>query len=80
MAEEVSSVEPSVALEDFYQDLIWELGEFGRRRGATALGAAVVVKRVAKRHGIEVAERLPLPRLTRGEREGGLEADWRDQQ
>ena len=63
-------------IEQFYRDLLHELGEFGRRPSATALGAAVVVKRVAKAHGIEIADRLPLPRLNRAEREEGLEADW----
>jgi hypothetical protein len=57
------------ALERFYLDVLWELGEFIRRPKATAVGAAVVVKRVAKAHGIKVADRFPLPRLTREERE-----------
>lgn len=61
---------PSAELEAFYRDLLWELGEFARRKSATAVGASIVVKRVALAHGIEVAERLPLPRLTRKEFEG----------
>jgi hypothetical protein len=55
------------ALNRFYQDLLYELGEFARRRSATAVGAAVIVKRVALSHGIDAAVRLPLPRLTREE-------------
>lgn len=57
------------AVENYYRDLIHELGEHARRPGATAVGAAVVAKRVARLHGLAVAERLPLPRLTRVERE-----------
>jgi hypothetical protein len=57
------------AVESFYKDLIHELGEHARRPGATAIGAAAVAKRVARAHGLAVAERLPLPRLTRAERE-----------
>ena len=68
------------ALDRFYRDLLHELGLFGMRPTATALGAAVVAKRVAKQHGISAADRLPLPRLSRGEREAGLEAVWRDSQ
>lgn len=59
----------SPALERFYADLLWELDLFVRRPAATATGAAVVVKRVALAHGVRVAELLPLPRLTREERE-----------
>ncbi|MGA8725451.1 MAG: hypothetical protein WB565_10440 [Acidimicrobiales bacterium] len=70
----------SEALDRFYRDLLWELEVFGRRRSATALGAAVVVKRVALAHGIAVAERLPLPRLNRAELEERAEAAWRSGQ
>jgi len=56
------------ALERFYADLWWELGEFIHGRRATAAGAAVIVKRVARAQGVRVAEDLPLPRLTRAER------------
>jgi hypothetical protein len=62
----------SRALDAFYSDLLWELEAFIRRRTATAVGAAVVVKRVAIAHGIESARLLPLPRLTRAEREDRL--------
>jgi hypothetical protein len=65
---------PSAELERFYRDLLDELGVFARKRTSTAVGAAQVVKRVALAHGIEVAGRLPLPRLTRSEfedRQGG---------
>jgi hypothetical protein len=69
----------SDALDAFYRDLLHELGEFARRPSATAIGAAVVVKRVARVHGIEVAERLPLPRFNRAEREERAENEWRNQ-
>jgi hypothetical protein len=67
-------------LERFYSDLLYELGEFARRPSATAIGAAVVVKRVAKAHGVEVAERLPLPRFTRAERQERSSERWRVEQ
>lgn len=62
------------ALEAFYRDVLDALGVHMRRRDATAQGAAAVVKRVALGHGLPVAERLPLPRLTRAERDemGGV--------
>lgn len=66
------SDEPLVPLsqvEQFYRDVLHALGEHARRRGATAQGAAAVAKRVAKDYGLPVADRLPLPRLTRAERE-----------
>ena len=68
---------PADPLESFYRDLLYELGEFSRRPTATALGAAVVVKRVAKVYGIQAADRLPLPRLSRAEREDRQEQSWR---
>jgi hypothetical protein len=58
---------PSLDPERFYRDVLHALGEHARRRGATAQGAAVVVKRVARAHGLQIAEALPLPRLTREE-------------
>lgn len=61
-------VEPRVLdPEAFYRDLLHELGELARA-GGTAVGAARVAKRVAREHGLDVA-RVPLPRLTRVERE-----------
>jgi len=65
-----------VSLERFYADVLFELGEFARRPSATAIGAAVVVKRVAKAHGLEVADRLPLPRFNRAERESRSDSAW----
>ena len=59
----------SVRIDRFYADLLHELGEFARRPSATAVGAAVVVKRVAQVHGVSAADRLPLPRFNRAERE-----------
>jgi hypothetical protein len=60
------------ALERFYVDLWRELDEFIHGRKPTAAGSAVILKRVALAHGIRVASDLPLPRLTRGEREHAL--------
>jgi hypothetical protein len=68
------------ALEAFYRDVLYEIGEFGRRKSATGLGAAVVVKRVAKAHRISNADGIPLPRLNRNEREERGESEWRRQQ
>jgi len=62
----------SAELERFYADVFWELGVFIRGPEPTAAGAAVVVKRVAKAHGVRIADDLPLPRLTRAERERAL--------
>jgi hypothetical protein len=63
-------------LDRFYSDLLHELGEFARRPSATAIGAAVVVKRVAQAHGIGAADRLPLPRFNRAERESRSDTQW----
>jgi hypothetical protein len=54
-------------LERFYGDVLHELAEHAVK-GGTAVGAAVVLKRVARQYGVVSAERLPLPRLTREER------------
>ena len=59
-------------LERFYADLWWELDQFVHGPRPTAAGVAVVVKRVDLAHGVRLAEDLPLPRLTRGERERAL--------
>jgi hypothetical protein len=67
MAQSVPDEVRSLVLEEFYRDVLFALGEHARRRGATAHGAATVVKRVAREHGLAIAERLPLPRLTRAE-------------
>jgi hypothetical protein len=45
----------------FYARLLHELEEIVRRPSATAMGAAVVLKGVAKAHGVEIADRLPSP-------------------
>jgi hypothetical protein len=60
------------SLEKFYVDFWHELDEFIHGRKPTAAGSAVILKRVALAHGIRVANDLPLPRLTRGEREHAL--------
>jgi hypothetical protein len=69
--------DPTELLERFYRDLLYELGEFAQRRSATAVGAAMVAKRVAVAYGLEAAARLPLPRLSRAEREGMADENWR---
>ena len=56
------------AVGDFYRDVLWALGELAQA-GGTAEGAAVVVRRVAREYGVQEAERVPLPRLTRAERD-----------
>lgn len=65
----MASVEDPVAeaLARFYRDVIDALDAHMQRRTATAQGAPAAVKRVALEHGIEVATRLPLPRLSRAE-------------
>jgi hypothetical protein len=68
---------PGELLERFYADVLHELDEFGRRPSATALGAAVVVKRVAQAYGVAIADRLPLPRLNRAELQDRAESEWR---
>ena len=55
------------ALGAFYLDCLWELADLARRSG-TAEGAARIVKSVALRHRIAVAERAPLPGMSRAER------------
>ena len=74
------SVSGDTAVDSFYRDVLHELGEFARRPSATAIGAAVVVKRVAMAHGVQVAERVPLPRFSRAEREDRAEVEWRVKQ
>lgn len=72
--------EPTQALEAFYSDLLHELDELIRRPTATAPGFGVILKRVGRAHGVEKADRLPLPRLSREERESRSDSDWvRDQ-
>lgn len=63
------------ALDAFYRDLIWELGEHARK-GGTAIGAAAVVKRVGVAHGIAAAGRVPLPRWSRSEFEALKASAW----
>ena len=73
---------PSVseALDSFYSDLLHELDEFIRRPTATASGFGVILKRVGRAHGVDKAERLPLPRLSREDRESRSDSAWvRDQ-
>jgi hypothetical protein len=52
------------SIERFYSDLLFALGEYARK-GGTAIGAAAVVKRIARGYGLASADRLPLPRFTR---------------
>jgi hypothetical protein len=67
-SKEVSAVSSLVDIERFYADVLEALGTHALK-GGSPFGAAVVVKRVAKAHGLAVADRLPLPRATRAERE-----------
>ena len=55
------------ALEAFVRDAVYELGEHARR-GGTAYGAAVVLRRVGRGHGVPDSAGIPLPRPTRAER------------
>ena len=77
---ESESNEVEQALEGFYREIRWTLDEYGRRKGATPLGFAVPLKRLALKHGIHSAEYLPLPRFARAERESRAAEDWRDGQ
>lgn len=63
----------------FYRDLLHALDEWQRRPTATARGCVSVVKRVALAHGIQIAGRMPLPRLSRKAMDdvGALGASWR---
>ena len=56
------------ALEAFVRDAVYELGEHARR-GGTAYGAAVVLRRVGREHGVADSAGIPLPRPTRAERD-----------
>jgi hypothetical protein len=56
------------ALEAFVRDAVYELGEHARR-GGTAYGAAVVLRRVGRGHGVPDSAGIPLPRPTRAEME-----------
>jgi hypothetical protein len=55
-------------LEAFLRAAVYELGEHARR-GGTVYGAAVVLRRVGREHGVASADRIPLPRPTRLEAE-----------
>jgi hypothetical protein len=72
--------EVEAQLEAFYRDIVRALDEFGRRKGATPLGFAVPLKRIALEHGIAHAEWIPQPRRTRAERESRADSEWQDAQ
>lgn len=55
-------------LSQFYGEALWALGELVHD-GGTAEGAAAVLKHVAQRHGVREADRRPLPRSTRANRQ-----------
>jgi hypothetical protein len=59
--------EPVGSLDAFYSDLLFALSEFMNTRKPTVTGFGPVIKRVARAHGIERAEMLPLPRYSRAE-------------
>jgi hypothetical protein len=77
---ESESNEVEQALEAFYREIRWTLDEYGRRKGATPLGFAVPLKRLALKHGITSAEYLPLPRFSRAERATKRADDWQERQ
>ena len=54
-----------VLLNQFYADCMYALAEHGPNKRATAQGSATVLKRVATEWGLEAAEAMVLPRLTR---------------
>lgn len=56
------------ALGRFYDDLMWRLEEH-LHRGGTTEGTGRVMKDVAERHQISAAGRVPLPRLSRAQRQ-----------
>lgn len=66
--QEVPTVVGSFDVERFYSDVLDAIGSHALN-GGTAFGAAAVVKRVAREYGLAVAERMPLPRPTRAERD-----------
>jgi hypothetical protein len=69
----------SDVLDAFYRDVLDALGEWMARPESTPRGAVTVVKRVAVAHGVPVAERLALPRLSKRQMDevGALGASWR---
>lgn len=77
---ESDASEVEQALEAFYREIRWTLDEYGRRKGATPLGFAVPLKRLALEHGIKSAEYLPLPRFSRAERATQQAEDWQESQ
>lgn len=62
-AEEFRAVQ--IALNNFYADCLYALGEHARNPRSTANGAPKVLKRVAQEWGIAAADQMILPRLTR---------------
>lgn len=66
--QEVPTVVGPINVDRFYGDMLQAL-EAHAIRGGTAFGAAAIIKRVAKDYGLAVADRIPLPRPTRAERE-----------
>jgi len=63
------------ALEAFLRAAVYELGEHARR-GGTAYGAAVVLRRVGREQGVAHVDRIPLPRPTRLEAESARWEAW----
>lgn len=58
----------------FYREALWRLGEHAMS-GGTAQGAATVLKHVAAEFGLDV-QRIPLPRLSRSQREALKDSRW----
>jgi hypothetical protein len=68
------SADVRALLEKFYRDVLWEVGQHAYR-GGTAVGAGAVVKRVGVAWGLDVL-RIPLPRLSRRQREELKDSRW----
>lgn len=60
------------ALSDFYQAAMWRLGDLVGECG-TAEGAARVLKDVGQRWQISAADRVPVPRPTRRQRQVAID-------
>lgn len=63
------------ALGKFYSDALWELDPLIRREG-TAEGAARILKQLAANRGVPEADKLPLPRPNRANRQAARVKDF----
>jgi hypothetical protein len=75
--EQATGTLDQVDVDSLYADLMWELDEYAYRRGGgNAIGAAAIVRRVSRHHGVLSAGR-PLPRLPRAVQEEHRRASHR---